>query len=72
MPWPDSWKGNRVEPGWLIAFLLILILIAVSRNRGGGRTEGAVDSMLGFLIGAFSALAIVVLVIMLIVAVLSG
>ncbi len=56
----------------LIVFLLVLILIAVSRNRGGGRTEGPLDSILGFLIGVFSALAILVLAIMLIVAVLPG
>lgn len=61
-----------MEPSWFIVFLLILILIAVSRNRGGVRTEGPFDSILGFLIGAFSALAIVVLAIMLIVAILPG
>ena len=72
MPWPDFWKGNRIEPNWLVVFLLILILIAVSRNRGGGRTEGPFDSILGFLFGTFSALAIVVLAVVFIVAVLPG
>ncbi len=61
-----------MEPSWLIAFLLVLVLMAVSRNRGGGRPEGPFDSVMGFLIGAFSALAIAVLVITLIVAVLPG
>lgn len=55
----------------LIVFLLVLILIAVSRNRGG-RTEGPLDSIFGLLMGMFAALAIVVLVVMLLVAIFSG